>query len=47
MFSQINVRTNHIAPCNYIVNHAYVIKFIKMTTNLKHKADRKHRNTKQ
>ena len=38
---------NHIAPGTYAVNHAYVTKFIKMTTNLKHRADRKHKNTKQ
>ena len=38
---------NHIAPGIYIVNPAYIIKFIKMTTSLKHSPDRKHRNTKQ
>ena len=38
---------NHIAPGIYIVNLAYIIKFIKMPTSLKHSPDRKHRNTKQ
>ena len=32
---------SHIAPGIYIVNHAHVIKFIKITTNLKHRAGRK------
>ena len=51
MFSQINLKktnkkTNkqtHRAPGTYTVNHTCVIKFIKMTLNSKHSADRKHR----
>ena len=34
---------NHRAPGTYAVNHAYVIKFIKMTSNSKDRAVKKHR----
>ena len=34
---------NHRAPGTYTVNHAYVIKFIKMTSNSKDRAVKKHR----
>ena len=46
MFSQINVRTKSYSTW-YLYIESYVIKFIKMTLNSKHKADRKLRKTKQ
>ena len=47
MFHKSIIEKNHRAPGTYTLNHTYVIKFIKMTLNQKHRADRKNRKLRK
>ena len=47
MFSQRNMRTNHRTPGTYTFSYTYVIEFMKMTSNSKHRAVRKHKNHRE
>ena len=38
---------NHKASGTYTVNHAYVVKFIKIAANPEYRADRKHKKKTQ
>ena len=44
-FHKLTREQNHRVPGTCSVNHAHVTKCIKMTSNSKHGADRKHKNT--